>query len=189
MEQLFSMEQIFNKLHNFTFDIEFNDADINKLNLNKKLKPIIIEFMYISQLLNKYICENIIFDDIIQQYNTLQNNIINKIKEKITIEHSDETDLINIYKNKLTKYTKKYLNNNETNESVENIIENIHNIIKTPLEGEMAKHNKIKVITCKIININNNLDVIFYVKYKECEGYNKQFSNLIKKFCTVNCVT
>jgi hypothetical protein len=106
----------------------------------------------------------------------MQKNIIKKIGDKIKTEHSDEVDLIKIYENKLNKYI---LNINYDDINDNEIIDKIYNIVNTPLEGEMSKHNKIKVITCKLIKKNDELDVIFYVKYKECEGYNKQFNTLI----------
>jgi hypothetical protein len=91
---------------------------------------------------------------------------------KLKIENSDEVDLINVYTNKLNKFILQKEFDNQ-------ILDKIYNIVNTPLEGEMAKHNKIKVITCKLIKKNDELDVIFYVKYKDCKGYNKQFNNLI----------
>ena len=149
------MEQILDKLDNFSFDIEFNDANIHKIGLAKKLKPIMFQFMCIEQFLNN--SDDINKNDI-NNYMKMQKSIVKKIGEKIKLEHSDEVDLIKIYTNKLDK---------------------LYNIINTPLEGEIAKHNKIKVITCKLIKKNNELDIIFYVKYKECERYNKQFNTLI----------
>jgi len=163
------MEQILDKLHNFSFDVEFNDIDIHKLNLAKKIKPIMFQFMCIEKFLNE--SENIT-TDIINNYINMQKKIIKKIREKIKIEHSDEIDLINVYTNKLNKFI------SQPNKNID-LLNGIYNIINTPLEGEMAKHNKIKVITCKLINKNNELDVIFYVKYKECDVYNKQFNTLI----------
>jgi hypothetical protein len=168
------MDQILDKLHNFSFDVEFNDVNIHKLNLAKKIKPAMFQFMCIEQFLNN---SDIFTTDDINNYIKMQKNIIKKIGEKIKIEHYDEVDLIKIYTNKLNKYVLNmdYDQNNNHNE----IIDKIYNIVNTPLEGEMAKHNKIKVITFKLIKKNDELDVIFYVKYKECEGYNKQFNTLI----------
>ncbi len=163
------MEQILDKLHNFSFDIEFNDINIYKLNLAKKIKPIMFQFMCIEQFLNE--SDNITQDDI-NNYIYMQKKIIKKIGDKIKIEHSDEVDLIKIYENKLNKFIAKSEFDNQ-------ILDKIYNIVNTPLEGEMAKHNKIKVITCKLVNRDNELDVIFYVKYKECDGYNKQFNTLL----------
>jgi hypothetical protein len=163
------MEQILDKLHNFSFDIEFNDINIYKLNLAKKIKPLMFQFMCIEKFIND---SDNITQDVINNYVNIQKKIINKIKDKIKIEHSDEVDLINVYTNKLKKFISQTEYNNQ-------ILDKIYNIVNTPLEGEMAKHNKIKVITCKLINTNNELDVIFYVKYKECDGYNKQFNTLL----------
>ncbi len=163
------MEQILDKLHNFSFDIEFNDINIYKLNLAKKIKPLMFQFMCIEKFLND---SDNITQDVINNYINMQKNIIKKIGDKIKIEHSDEVDLINIYTNKLNKFISKLEYDNQ-------ILDKIYNIVNTPLEGEMAKHNKIKIITCKLINKNNELDVIFYVKYKECDGYNKQFNTLL----------
>jgi len=167
------MEQILDKLDNFTFDVEFNDANIHKIGLAKKIKPIMFQFMCIEQFLNN--SEDITKDDI-NNYMKIQKNIIKKIGEKIKTEHSDEVDLINIYTNKLNKYI---LQNNDHNIYENEILNKIHTIVQTPLEGEMAKHDKFKVITCKLVKRNNELDVIFYVKYKNCEGYNKQFKTLL----------
>ena len=167
------MEQILDKLDNFYFDIEFNDINIYKLNLAKKIKPIMFQFMCIEKFINE--SENIT-QNVINNYVNMQKKIINKIKDKIKIEHSDEIDLIKIYTNKLNKFISN-INYDDINDN--EIIDKIYTIVNTPLEGEMAKHNKIKVITCKLINKNNDLDVIFYVKYKECEGYNKQFNTLL----------
>jgi hypothetical protein len=168
------MEQILDKLHNFSFDVEFNDINIHKLNLAKKIKPIMFQFMCIEKFINE---SDNITQDVINNYVNIQKKIINKIKDKIKIEHSDEVDLIKIYENKLNKFilNMNYDENNNHNET----LDKIYNIVNTPLEGEMVKHNKIKVITCKLIKKNDELDVIFYVKYKECEGYNKQFNTLI----------
>ena len=163
------MEQILDKLHNFSFDIEFNDINIYKLNLAKKIKPLMFQFMCIEKFLND---SDNITQDVINNYINMQKNIIKKIGDKIKIEHSDEVDLINIYTNKLNKFISKLEYDNQ-------ILDKIYNIVNTPLEGEIAKHNKIKIITCKLINKNNELDVIFYVKYKECDGYNKQFNTLL----------
>ncbi len=127
------------------------------------------QFMCIEKFLNE--SENIT-TDIINNYINMQKNIIKKIREKIKIEHSDEIDLINVYTNKLNKFISQTEYDNQ-------ILDKIYNIVNTPLEGEMPKHNKIKVITCKLINKNNELDVIFYVKYKECNRYNKQFNTLL----------
>jgi hypothetical protein len=163
------MEQILDKLHNFSFDIEFNDINIYKLNLAKKIKPLMFQFMCIEKFLNE---SDNITQDVINNYINMQKNIIKKIGDKIKIEHSDEVDLIKIYENKLNKFISKLEYDNQ-------ILDKIYNIVNTPLEGEIAKHNKIKIITCKLINKNNELDVIFYVKYKECDGYNKQFNTLL----------
>ncbi len=163
------MEQILDKLHNFSFDIEFNDINIYKLNLAKKIKPIMFQFMCIEKFINE---NDNITQDVINNYINMQKNIIKKIGDKVKIEHSDEVDLIKIYENKLNKFILKSEYDNQT-------LDKIYNIVNTPLEGEMAKHNKIKVITCKLINKNNELDIIFYVKYKECNGYNKQFNTLL----------
>ncbi len=163
------MEQILDKLHNFYFDIEFNEINIYKLNLAKKIKPLMFQFMCIEKFLND---SDNITQDVINNYINMQKNIIKKIGDKIKIEHSDEVDLINIYTNKLNKFISKLEYDNQ-------ILDKIYNIVNKPLKGEMAKHNKIKIITCKLINKNNELDVIFYVKYKECDGYNKQFNTLL----------
>ena len=165
------MEQILDKLDNFSFDIEFNDANIHKIGLAKKIKPIMFQFMCIEQFLNN---SNDFTTDDINNYMKMQKSIIKKIGEKIKTEHSDEIDLIKIYTNKLNKYITNLNTDND-----DEIINKIHHILQTPLEGEMAKHNKIKIITCKLIKKNNVLDVIFYVKYKNCEGYNKQYNTLL----------
>ena len=167
------MEQILDKLDNFSFDVEFNDINIHKLNLAKKIKPVMFQFMCIEQFLNN---SNGFTTDDINNYIKMQKSIVKKIGEKIKLEHSDEIDLIKIYTNKLKKYISN-INYDDINDN--EIIDKIYTILNTPLEGEMAKHNKIKVITCKLVKRNNELDVIFYVKYKECEGYNKQFNTLI----------
>jgi hypothetical protein len=167
------MEQILDKLDNFSFDIEFNDVNIHKIGLAKKIKPIMFQFMCIEQFLNN--SDDINKNDI-NNYMKMQKSIVKKIGEKIKIEHSDEVDLIKIYTNKLNKFISN-MNYDDINDN--EIIDKIHTILNTPLEGEMAKHNKIKVITFKLIKKNDELDVIFYVKYKECNGYNKQFNNLV----------
>jgi hypothetical protein len=167
------MEQILDKLDNFSFDIEFNDPNIHKIGLAKKIKPIMFQFMCIEQFLNN---SNDINKNDINNYLKMQKSIVKKIGEKIKLEHSDEIDLINVYTNKLNKYLSN-INYDDNNHN--EIIDKIHNIIQTPLEGEMPKHNKIKIITCKLVKRNDELDVIFYVKYKNCEGYNKQLNTLV----------
>jgi len=154
------MTDILEDLHNFSFEIEFNDININKLDLNKKLAPLYNKLSsYQNNLIN------------IGEY---FNSILQKIEDKVREEHQDEKELIQIYTNKLNKY----LNTGY----VENPILKIKEIIETPLEGEMAKHNKIKTITIRLVKKDNIIDVLFYVKYKLCDNYNKQITKLVNTF-------
>ena len=161
---------ILHKLMNFTFDIEFNDTNLRKINFDKKIILLNNLFMEID---NFYETNNLNKED----YKNIQEFIYNKIYDKFIDELKDELDLISIYENKIKKYIK---NNKETD--VKNICDDIKNIIEKPLEGEITKHDKKKIITIKIMLIDNSIDVKFYLKYSKCDGYNKQTINLINKF-------
>jgi hypothetical protein len=161
---------ILHKFINFTFDIEFNDMNLKKTNFNKKIIPLNNLFMEID---NFYETNNLNKED----YKNIQGFIYNKIYDKFIDELKDEIDLISIYENKIKKYIK---NNKELD--IKNICDDIKNIIEKPLEGEITKHDKKKIITTKIMLIDNSIDVKFYLKYNKCDGYNKQTINLINKF-------
>jgi hypothetical protein len=147
---------------NFVFNIEFNQSNLDNFNFIKNIEPILLEF-------DKYNIDN---------FN--KKNIIDEIKRKIYIELEDEKDLLNVYKSKIIKL----INSISINmDNLDNLNNKIKEIIENPLEGEMAKHNKIKVVTIKILNnIDNNYKVIFYVKYKEINEYNKQIKKLYNTY-------
>jgi hypothetical protein len=67
------MEQILDKLDNFYFDIEFNDINIYKLNLAKKIKPIMFQFMCIEKFINE--SENIT-QNVINNYVNIQKKLV-----------------------------------------------------------------------------------------------------------------
>ncbi len=161
------MQTILESLHNFSFTIEFNQPNLNNFHVIKNIKILLDKLMQTD-----YIIKNNNLD--IEVFDIIKKNILTKLCEKIKIELDDEKDLIKIYENKLIKYLTK--NDDDANITSDGIIK----IIETPLEGEMAKHNKIKTITSKLVYKDNNIDILFYVKYKECIGYNKQVIGLIK---------
>jgi len=184
------MNEILNKLDGFIFDIEFNDPNINRLQLAKKIKPILFKFLCIDKEIEQYENDNQYNEDNqsnqsdqadidIVRIAEIKKNIISKISQKIKSEHADEKDLIQIYSNKLKKYLSQ-IQECQENYNIDAINQLIKNIIETPLEGEIAKHNKIKVINVRLIKKEMDIDVLFYVKYKECDGYNKQITNLLK---------
>jgi len=150
------------ELNGFAFEIEFNECNLNRFNFNKKIKPLMDKFQKIN------------YSD------EMKNLIIDKIKLKMETELIDEKDLLSIYNTKITKLIKR-LKENLTEEEIN---KKIKETIETPLEGEIAKHNKIKVITVKLIKKDtlDLLDVMFYVKYKQIEGYNKQIKKLYESF-------
>jgi hypothetical protein len=151
-----------NELIGFTFEIDFNECNLNRFNFNKKIKPLLNE-------LEKY--------QKTEKLKETEKNIIDKIKLKIDSELNDEKDLVSIYNSKITKLIEKL-----KQENLETDIDNkIKETIETPLEGEMAKHNKIKVVIVKLIK-KDKLDVMFYVKYKQIERYNKQIKKLYDSF-------
>ncbi len=142
---------ILSTINGFSFELEFNESNLNKFNITKKIKPLMNEF-------NKF-----------EDCDKIKKDIIDKIKQKIKSELDDEIDLINIYKSKLNKIKNEDLSDDK-----------IKQIIETPLEGEFSKHNKVKVITVKLIRTDTDeIDAIFYVKYKQIENYNKQFQNIL----------
>mgnify|MGYP003351774969 CR=1 FL=1 len=112
----------------------------------------------------------------LKRWNKFKN--LNFYSDKIEVisypQLKNEKELIKIYTNKLDKY----LSQNTEKQPILLIKE----ILETPLEGEMAKHNKIKVITIRIVKKETNFDVIFYVKYKQCSGYNKQVAKLANSY-------
>jgi hypothetical protein len=145
---------ILSTINGFSFELEFNESNLNKFNITKKIKPLVNEF-------NKF-----------EDCDKIKKDITDKIKQKIKSELDDEIDLINIYKSKLNKIKNEDLSDDK-----------IKQIIETPLEGEFSKHNKVKVITVKLIRTDTDeIDAIFYVKYIQLENYNKQFQNIINNF-------
>ena len=159
---LINIMELLNELIGFTFEIEFNEYNLNRFNFLKKIKPLMNEF-------DK-------FQDN-EELMKVRDFMIDKIKSKIDSELNDEKDLVSVYNSKITKIFNKL-----KEEKVEDDIHNkIKETIETPLEGEMAKHNKIKVVTIKIIK-KDSFDVMFYVKYKQIEGYNKQIKKLYDNF-------
>jgi hypothetical protein len=161
------MDNILKLLHDFTFTIDFNQNDLNKFNLVKNIKVLLHRFMDIDLIIKKNNLDH-------NQFELIKTKIILKLTEKIQTELDDEKDLIKVYENKLLKYFNKIEDYNDINHN------DIKKIIETPLEGEMAKHNKIKYIISKLVYKDNNLDILFYVKYKECDTYNKQILGLLK---------
>lgn len=152
----------FDNLIGFTFEIEFNECNLNRFNFNKKVKPLLNELEKFQKT---------------EKLKEIEKYIIDKIKSKIDSELNDEKDLLKIYNSKITKLLEKLKQNN-----LETDIDNkIKETIEKPLEGETAKHNKIKVVTVKLIK-KDKLDVMFYVKYKQIEGYNKQIKKLYESF-------
>jgi hypothetical protein len=160
------MNELLNELIGFTFEVEFNEFNLNRFNMTRKIKPITDEFNKIKQN-----------DDNNEEIEKVENTIIEKIKNKIKLELEDEKDLVNVYNSKVTKFLDKIKKENLSNDI---IINKIKEIVETPLEGEIAKHNKIKVITIKINN-KESLDVLFYVKYKQIDGYNKQIKSIVSQ--------
>ena len=162
-------------INNFSFNIEFNEPNMNRFNVSKKLKPISDHFDKISKLFPDKVCVE------------LQNSIIEQIKNKIKTELDDEKDLVKIYQNKLRKFIER---EKESNIPKKEFIKKITNIIETPLEGEIAKHNKVKILTVKINNccVKSNIsNVLFYVKYREIsKGYNKQFRKILDTLDKLN---
>jgi anaerobic ribonucleoside-triphosphate reductase len=153
---------ILSTINGFSFELEFNESNLNKFNITKKIKPLVNEF-------NKFEDCDKIKKDITDK---IKKDITDKIKQKIKSELDDEIDLINIYKSKLNKIKNEDLSDDK-----------IKQIIETPLEGEFSKHNKVKVITVKLIRTDTDeIDAIFYVKYIQLENYNKQFQNIINNF-------
>ena len=159
------MEQFLNKLHNFSFDIEFNDFNIYRFNFELRIKLLIDYFLTINQEIN-------IDNNNNTQINVIKQNILNNISERIKIEHNDEKEIIDILFNKINNYL-------ITTKKCDNYF--IKKIIETEFEGEIAKYNKIKVITIKLRNNNNNIDISYYIKYILCNNYNNQTSTLINK--------
>lgn len=160
---------LLNELNGFTFEIEFNEYNLNRFNFTKKIKPLTKEFDNIEKT---------------NEIKEVEKFIIDKIKSKIELELNDEKDLLLIYSSKIKKLINKLKDDNLNKNSKEDIKNKIKEIIETPLEGEIAKHNKIKVVTIKIIkeNLSEKYDVLFYTKYKQIEGYNKQINKLYDSF-------
>ncbi len=161
------MEDILKLLHDFSFIIDFNQIDLNKFNLVKNIKVLLEKFIMIDKIITANNLDK-------TQFELIKTKIILKLTEKIKTELDDEKDLIKVYENKLLKYFNKIEDYNDINHN------DIKKIIETPLEGEMAKHNKIKYIISKLVYKDNDLNIVFYVKYKECDTYNKQILGLLK---------
>ncbi len=153
-------------LNGFTFEIDFNECNLNRFNFMKKIKPLLSEFEKNEKIIDP------------TEFNNIKKFIIEKIKSKIETELIDEKDLVSIYNSKIIKL----INRLKEENSNENVKDKIKQLIETPLEGEIPKHNKIKVVTVKIIK-RDSFDVLFYTKYKQIEGYNKQIKKI---FDTVN---
>ena len=163
------MEDFLNKLHNFSFNIEFNDSNIYRLNLELRLKLLTEHFLTISREIN------INSDETTTQINIIKQHILNNISERIKIEHADEKEIINILFAKINKYLTTKTKHDDNNFNI------IKKVIETELEGEIAKYNKFKVITIRLSKNNNNIDISYNIKYIVCGSYNNQTTTLINK--------
>ena len=163
-------KEILDKMESYVKDIDDNNEEINKAELNKKI------LNYKSE-----------YNEILNKFNSIQDNYINKKTESALLEKDNEGNLVDEEedqnKDKKNKMTEKFIVDGELND---NIKKNKDNKKEVEKKKEVAnKNNEISLISVTNNNQNilghNNTQVLRYSLNPKMHDENDEAFNQINK--------